>query len=290
MHLGEWNNCVDCSSIYDGDKAKGAAWLLYAIKVFTEEDNLTLVQRAQYIDIGGGFIWGNLGVVEENGGPSKAIYNAYKIYAMVPERRLELQAKGTVDGMASRSSDTIAVILWNYSSSSKYLTLTINNTNLTKIAYEKFIIDQNHSSHWDNNASDELEKTDSRTISDINSYSEEIQMGPYSSCLILLSRRSSSTDIEKITTSDKRGPLDLSIYPNPFNSSAIIEYFLKEPSNSLLVIYNILGEKIATLVNEYKQNGTHEVVWDAQGFPSGVYLIRFETHDCTCSKKLILLK
>jgi hypothetical protein len=68
-------------------------------------------------------------------------------------------------------------------------------------------------------------------------------------------------------------------YPNPFNPTTIISYQLPVTSEVNLSIYNLLGQKVVTLVNEQKQAGSHQVDWDASGFASGVYYYRIEVVD-----------
>ncbi len=85
-------------------------------------------------------------------------------------------------------------------------------------------------------------------------------------------------------------------YPNPFNPSTLIKYELPKESNVQLIIYNILGEKVAELVNTFQKAGRYEVNWDAKSFSSGVYICQMRAGDpisgtsFISSKKLILLK
>ncbi len=84
-------------------------------------------------------------------------------------------------------------------------------------------------------------------------------------------------------------------YPNPFNPETTIRYQLPESANVLLKIYNLQGQLVRTLVNENKEAGFHEIVWDArdktdQSMPSGVYLYRIQAGDFTEFKKLMLLQ
>jgi len=65
-------------------------------------------------------------------------------------------------------------------------------------------------------------------------------------------------------------------YPNPFNPSTTIRFTLHTSLFTSLTIYNVLGQQVATLVNENLDPGTHSVTWDATGFPSGVYFYRLE--------------
>ena len=67
-------------------------------------------------------------------------------------------------------------------------------------------------------------------------------------------------------------------YPNPFNPKTIINYELPARSEGGLMmndvelsVYNLLGQKVATLVSERQEAGYHQVEWDGSGFASGVY-------------------
>jgi len=79
-------------------------------------------------------------------------------------------------------------------------------------------------------------------------------------------------------------------YPNPFNPSTVIRYALPEAGNVLLEIYNILGERVTTLVNEDMNAGIHEVNFNAQNFSSGVYFYRLKAGNFSQTKQMILLK
>jgi hypothetical protein len=79
-------------------------------------------------------------------------------------------------------------------------------------------------------------------------------------------------------------------YPNPFNLSTLISYDLIRPSNVTLDIYDILGSRISTLINENQLLGSHSIVWDAKDAPSGIYLYRIHAGDLTQTKKMTLIK
>ncbi len=80
-------------------------------------------------------------------------------------------------------------------------------------------------------------------------------------------------------------------YPNPFNPKTAISYQLPAISQVDLSIYNVLGQKVATIVSERQAASTHKIEWDASGFASGVYLYKLTTDQgFTQTKKLILLK
>jgi len=67
-------------------------------------------------------------------------------------------------------------------------------------------------------------------------------------------------------------------YPNPFNNATIINYQLPKTSKVELSIYNILGQKVKTLVSEKQPAGSYKVELDASGYASGVYMYRLETN------------
>jgi hypothetical protein len=79
-------------------------------------------------------------------------------------------------------------------------------------------------------------------------------------------------------------------YPNPFNPSTTIRYGLPRGSKVTLIVYNALGQEVATLVNEAQEAGYHEVRFDASGLASGAYFYRLQAAGLTLTKKLLLLR
>ena len=79
-------------------------------------------------------------------------------------------------------------------------------------------------------------------------------------------------------------------YPNPFNPSTKIEFRIADFGFVTLKVYDILGNEIATLVNEEKPAGTYELTWYAAGFPSGVYFYQLKAGSFIETKKMILMK
>ena len=73
-------------------------------------------------------------------------------------------------------------------------------------------------------------------------------------------------------------------YPNPFNPSTTIRYALPTESKVAISIFNLLGEEVATLVNDVQSSGYHEVVFNASELSSGVYLYRINAVSSTGSK------
>jgi hypothetical protein len=79
-------------------------------------------------------------------------------------------------------------------------------------------------------------------------------------------------------------------YPNPFNSSSTIAFALSEPSHTTVDVYNILGKKIQTLVDEVLPAGMHRKTFDGSGQASGMYLCRISSGRYTSVIKLLLMK
>jgi hypothetical protein len=79
-------------------------------------------------------------------------------------------------------------------------------------------------------------------------------------------------------------------YPNPFNPSTVISWQSPIGSHQTLKIYDVLGNEIATLVDEYKPAGVYEIDFDASKLSSGIYFYKLQTGSFVETKKMILLK
>jgi len=79
-------------------------------------------------------------------------------------------------------------------------------------------------------------------------------------------------------------------YPNPFNPTTTIKYSIPEMSKVSLILFNLLGEEVTTLVNEEKVAGTYELTWYAENLPSGVYFYQLRAGDFISTRKMILMK
>jgi hypothetical protein len=79
-------------------------------------------------------------------------------------------------------------------------------------------------------------------------------------------------------------------YPNPFNPVTAIKFDIPKQTYMKLVIYDILGREVITLVDEKVNAGSYEMLWDAANFASGTYIYKITTDDFTDIKKMILVK
>lgn len=129
---------------------------------------------------------------------------------------------------------------------------------------------------------------------------------PFPFWAIEYSSQSSPNEIVKITLNGNDGsifppmdvysrhtfrPQNISLnqnYPNPFNSTTSISYNLDKLDHVTVSIYNISGQHLVTLVNGFKPPGSNKVIWQAQNYPTGIYLYRLQTSELMTTKKLIL--
>ena len=79
-------------------------------------------------------------------------------------------------------------------------------------------------------------------------------------------------------------------YPNPFNPSTVISYSLPKGEFVTIKIYNLIGQEIKTLVNNYKNAGTYNVTFSAAGLPTGIYFYQIQAGSFNSVKKMLLIK
>ena len=79
-------------------------------------------------------------------------------------------------------------------------------------------------------------------------------------------------------------------YPNPFNASTTISYSIPEVQHVKLTVYDMLGRKINTIVDEVKSAGNHQVRWNADNYASGVYFARLSSGEFSGNLRLVLIK
>ncbi|HPG39325.1 MAG TPA: FlgD immunoglobulin-like domain containing protein [bacterium] len=115
---------------------------------------------------------------------------------------------------------------------------------------------------------------------------------------ILFLFESGPGDLTQIENNPGEQPQDFNLaqnYPNPFNPTTTIEYSLPVASKATLSVYNMSGQKVATLSNGLQQAGTYSVTWNgADDFgrqvSSGLYIYKLETETFSRSEKMLLMK
>jgi hypothetical protein len=125
-----------------------------------------------------------------------------------------------------------------------------------------------------------------------------IVIGPRESFSIRAQQVSRYGNLGQVITSDNGGNIPSPIpilllsqnYPNPFNAATTIRFQLPRRGNVQLVIHNLLGQRLVTLLDGIHEGGEGTVLFDAATLPSGVYLYRLETAYGSTTNKLIVLK
>ena len=79
-------------------------------------------------------------------------------------------------------------------------------------------------------------------------------------------------------------------FPNPFNPATIISYKLNQSGFVTLKVYNLVGQVVKTLVNEYQESGTFSEQFDASELSSGIYLYKLQVNNYTSVKRMTLIK
>jgi hypothetical protein len=100
-------------------------------------------------------------------------------------------------------------------------------------------------------------------------------------------------DIVTGIKADMEHPVSFALYqnvPNPFNPVTKITFDLTEDGWVSIVVYNISGQVVTKLEDRYLESGTHTVIWNAAGQPSGSYIYHLSTPGYTATRKMLLLK
>jgi xylan 1,4-beta-xylosidase len=100
-------------------------------------------------------------------------------------------------------------------------------------------------------------------------------------------------DVTGVSTSPESAPQDFVLqqnYPNPFNAATTIEFTLARASQVKVVVYDVLGKEITTLLNGRLDAGTHTVQWDAKNHASGIYIYKIITKNSVLARKMVLVK
>jgi uncharacterized lipoprotein YddW (UPF0748 family) len=185
------------------------------------------------------------------------------------------------------------------------VTNSVNSTNVPHTVYfegdsAKVFVDQKDSKNkgWYKLGSYYFTKGNKKVLKIDNS---GIEPGKYiiaDACMIMINRKLSPdvivTNVEDNFQSNSL-PSNFSLkqnYPNPFNPSTVIEYTLKEQANVTLSVYNMLGQKIVDLVNEYQPAGVYKVNFNSENYnlSSGIYFYTINASNFTSTKKMVYLR
>jgi photosystem II stability/assembly factor-like uncharacterized protein len=134
------------------------------------------------------------------------------------------------------------------------------------------------------------------TTTSENSYTytdKNLEQGSYSYKLVQVDFDGTRNESEAVDVEITAQPNDYKLmqnYPNPFNPTTTINYSIPEKGNVTLEIYNSLGEKVSTLVDGFKQAGSHQVTFDGADLSSGTYFYRIRAGSFVETRKMLLIK
>lgn len=98
------------------------------------------------------------------------------------------------------------------------------------------------------------------------------------------------TDVEGINETSSDETILYQNFPNPFNSSTIIKYQIPDDGKIKISIYNILGERLIVLSDEYKSKGTYSLVFNSENLPTGIFIYTLESNIKLLAKKFTIIK
>lgn len=98
------------------------------------------------------------------------------------------------------------------------------------------------------------------------------------------------TEIKDVINIPKDYPVLYPSYPNPFNSSTTISFYLPEAAYAGLSVYNMLGERVAEIISKFFNAGLNKISYDAAGLSSGSYIIVLKSNKCNMATKVLYLK
>jgi hypothetical protein len=131
------------------------------------------------------------------------------------------------------------------------------------------------------------------TESSFYTYSDEsLQPGNYSYRLKIIDN-DGSFEFSNIINIEIEAPVVYTLsqnFPNPFNPNTLIQYQLPEKGFVNLKVYDAIGVEVATLVNEVKEAGIHEISFDAASLTTGVYFYTLYSGNFVKTNKMLLLK
>ncbi|MBA4312999.1 MAG: hypothetical protein C0417_10255 [Chlorobiaceae bacterium] len=164
--------------------------------------------------------------------------------------------------------------------------LATSGSNLFAVMNSKVYLTTNNGTSW-TNINTGLENSYADVILTSGTY---IFTGTYGDGIW---RRSLSEIITSVEQINSHIPEKFALnqnYPNPFNPSTTIQFDIPKASFVTLKVYNVLGQEVATLVNENKKIGRYEVEFDGARMASGVYFYKLQTNHFTKTMKLLLIK
>ena len=122
---------------------------------------------------------------------------------------------------------------------------------------------------------------------------ENVALGKYSYRLKQIDTDGTFSYSEEVEVEVTNIPAEFVLYqnyPNPFNPNTTIKFGIPADSKVTLEVYNVIGEIVATLLNEVMQTGYHQIELNGAGLTSGIYLYRITAGEFISTKKFVIMK
>ncbi len=175
---------------------------------------------------------------------------------------------------------TTPLLEWNTSNRAEYYDLQLTDDN----SFEELVIDVQQVNETQYQVENELEGN--------TTYFWRVRAGneagysEWSDVLQFTTEMTTSTEIADL-------PKEFSLeqnYPNPFNPTTTVTFMMPESSHVTVQVFNVVGQRVAELVNGQLSGGVHKLSFDASSLSSGMYLIRMNTPDHVFTRKMTLVK
>jgi hypothetical protein len=192
---------------------------------------------------------------------------------------------------ASTSNSPMPIELTSFTGSISGSVVTLNWATATEVDNHGFNVERLIGKTWQNIGFVQG-SGNSNSVKNYSFVDNSAKAGSYSYRLQQVDNSGTSTYSPVIEVNNGTQPTGFSIgnYPNPFNPSTTIRYALPINSFVNITIYNMLGQKMATLVNQNMEQGLHEVNFNASSFTSGAYIYRIEAGSFSATQKMLLMK
>jgi glycosidase len=272
-----------CATYYNNNQNKVAAALLLTIP------GIPMIYMGQEVG------WkGQRNVINFTGSDAEELYpvykrliNARKKYPALRSRTLNRipYSDGEIYCFSRKYLDQNFIVVSNLSSSNKNITLAIDEQRDLELSSPLTDNVTYYLNDFLNDTYYEVKK------SDLTSFS--ISLPSHSAGVMLLSEKIEDLVVSVELPKGEDIPFEYSLsqnYPNPFNPTTVINYSISQPSEVKIVVYDILGREIKTLVNEFKQTGNYKVNFDASSISSGIYFYQLKADKFIETKKMVLVK
>ena len=273
----------------------GKLWLMYDSEYPSTEAGL-----CWYDGINVGIIPASPGGVPQWGGLPNSNIRELEYKEVTGGYELWMSCKGRGIAVLTVTNSVVPVELVSFTASTNGNAVNLNWSTSTETNNSGFSIERKQVHSFQSTVDNEEWKTVSfvngnGTTTETKSYSfadENLASGKYVYRLKQIDFDGTfeySNEVEVILNVPEKFELSQN-YPNPFNPSTKIKYQIATSNSVSLKIYDVLGNKVATLVNEVQPSGNYEVTFDASSLSSGTYFYKLQAGNFVETKKMILLR